>query len=102
MKGLVPATLLCCMCCQHFDESGVASAEARAGWPNAPHHKTMAAGRAFYALHVADLAAPGWPSQFLQYELFVASLGFSIANIRQVKDDIPHARVLAYTDWSWA
>ena len=101
MKGLVPATLLCCMCCQHFDESGVAGAEARAGWPNAPHHKTMA-GRAFYALHVADLAAPGWPSQFLQYELFVASLGFSIANIRQVKDDIPHARVLAYTDWSWA
>jgi len=59
-------------------------------------------GRAFYALHVADLSAPGWPAQFLQYDLFIASLGFSRANIRQVKEDIPRARVLAYTDWSWA
>ena len=62
----------------------------------------LVAGRAFYALHVADLSAPGWPSQFLRYDLFIASLGFSEANIRQVKNDIPRARILAYTDWNWA
>jgi hypothetical protein len=59
-------------------------------------------GRAFYALHVADLSAPGWPSHFQHYDLFIASLGFSEKDIKKVKEDVPNARVLAYTDWSWA
>ena len=102
MKSRALATLLCCVACA-CQQSGVArlGSTARAIRPSA-RYQQMTAGRAFYALHVADLSAPGWPSQFLQYELFVASLGFSSANIRQIKEDIPRARVLAYTDWSWA
>jgi YD repeat-containing protein len=65
-------------------------------------YRSVSPSRAFYALHVADLSAPGWPSKFQRYSIFVASLGFSEANIRKVKTDVPNARVLGYTDWSWA
>ena len=49
-------------------------------------------GAAFFALHVSDLEGAQWPRAFERYSLFVASLGFTAAQLRKVKEDIPGAR----------
>eukprot|EP01052_Picozoa_sp_SAG31_P010689 SAG31_NODE_592_length_13726_cov_7.188082_9_plen_393_part_00 len=71
----------------------------RAATPRAAASPSAAA---FYSLHVNDLSDPSWPASFRHYRLFVASLGFTAADIAKVKADVPGSMVLAYTDWSWA
>ena len=70
-------------------------AQLPAPWP-APR------GHAYYKLLPADIASASWPTGFEHYSLFVAVPGLTAAELAKVKATVPGAKVLAYSDMSWA
>jgi len=54
---------------------------------------------AYFLLNYEDLTSPTWPSDYLQYSIFIASPTHMTAElVNKVRTDVPGARVLAYFD----
>ena len=59
-------------------------------------------GHAYFKLSRTDISNASWPQGFEHYSLFVANPGLTGVELAKVKATVPGARVLAYTDMSWA
>lgn len=56
------------------------------------------AKRAYFVLHAEELRTPEWPSAYLDYDLFVCSAGITMADFQTIRDGVPGATLLAYTN----
>ena len=56
----------------------------------------------YYKLSLADLKAKDWPQRWSNYDILVADPGLSNASLAQIRKDLPHARIVAYTCMGWA
>ena len=56
----------------------------------------------YYKLSLADLKAKDWPQRWLKYDILVTDPGINNASLAQIRKDLPHARLVAYTCMGWA
>ena len=68
----------------------------------APAPAPPGAGALYYKLEGGEVGGKGWPQDFLKYSVLVANPGFKPSVLQRIRDDLPGARVVAYTCMSWA
>jgi hypothetical protein len=78
------------------DSSSRHSSSRRRSGP--PMHRAGA----WFRVDFDTLKDPAWPSQWLNYSLLVCTPRFSEAQLRQIKRDVPGAKLLAYFDTQFA
>ena len=55
----------------------------------------------YYKLSEADLRAKDWPQRWHKYDILVADPGLNNSSLAQIRKDLPHARIVAYTCMGW-
>jgi hypothetical protein len=57
-----------------------------------------AVDRAYFLLQGSDLRSPDWPDAWADYDLFVCNPSLPAADVALIREDVPGATVLAYTN----